>query len=59
MKLPCPCYEFLSNLLDGQQASRHCDGSYSDGGDLQNTDFSQCVTVTDDLTNSLCSAALV
>ena len=53
---PCPCNEFLTN---GNQAWRRCGGSYTSGGQVQPTNFSQCVTVTDDITSILCLAVMV
>ena len=54
--VPCPCNEFLIN---GDQAWRQCGGSYTSGGQLHTTNFSQCKTVADDITSVLCSAVVV
>ena len=53
-EIPCPCQDHLHGLIDSQKATRHCSGSYRNGADLQDTDYSECVTITDNITNSLC-----
>ena len=61
LEIPCPCHEYLwmlSDLMD-QKAWRVCGGSYTNGSQLLDTDFSQCTTVTDQITSSLCHAAMV
>lgn len=57
--MPCPCQEYLQNLLDNQEAWAVCGGSYISGAQLLDVDYSQCVTVADDLTHGLCHAAMV
>ena len=52
----CPCQEYLNNVSLGL---RRCGGSFTNGAQLEDTDYSQCVTDTDNLTRSLCLAVMV
>lgn len=59
--IPCPCHEYVWMLPDvgNQRARINCGGSYASGPELMDTDFSQCITVTDSITSSLCQVAMV
>ena len=59
--IPCPCHEYVWMLPDigNQRARINCGGSYASGPELMDTDFSQCITVTDSTTSSLCQVAMV
>ena len=59
LKISCPCEEYLQNLLNDQEALRVCGGTYTTGAQLLDTDFSQCVTATNDVTSGLCHATMV
>ena len=54
--LPCPCEEFFQS---GRMASRVCGGNYCQGGQWMDVDYSQCDSVTNEVTNALCSLATV
>lgn len=59
VRRPCPCQEYLQTLLNGQETRIICSGSYRRGVQSLQTDLSQCVTVTNEVTNALCQAAMV
>ena len=59
LKMPCPCQEYLHNLLDGHNALTVCGGSYTTGAQLQSIDFSQCSTATNFISSGLCQVAQV
>jgi hypothetical protein len=45
--------------VGNERARISCGGSYKNGSELLDTDFSQCITVTDPTSSSLCQAAMV
>ena len=53
---PCPCEDFLQS---GEKARRTCGGTYSLGGKWMDVDYAPCVTLMNQVTNTLCSIALV
>ena len=54
IQLPCPCEDVLQS---GQMASRACGGAYSQGGQWENINYNRCDSVTNEVTNRLCSLA--
>ena len=55
-QLPCPCEELLQS---GKLSSRSCGGTYSQGGQWMNVNYSQCDSINNEITNTLCRIALV
>lgn len=56
VQLPCPCDDLLQS---GNKTSRTCGGTYSHGGQWLDVDYSQCGAVVNQVTNILCSIAMV
>ena len=48
IQVPCPCEDILQS---GEMASRTCGGTFSLGGQWMDVDYSQCVTITNDVTS--------
>ena len=59
LEIPCPCQEYVHGLLSNQIGQAICGGTYVTGAQLLNIDFSQCSTVTNVISSTLCHAALV
>ena len=57
VQLPCPCEDVL---LSGNNASRTCrQGTHPHRGQWSGVDYTQCDTVVKEITNALCSIAMV
>ena len=61
LELPCPCSEYLTSLPDAsrQNGVRKCGGSFRNGAQLLDTDFSQCATSVNETSRTLCWAITV
>ena len=61
IKIQCPCHEYLEMIpqVKGQVGQQFCSGSYKNGAHLSNVDFSQCTSVINATTQSLCDAIKV
>lgn len=55
--MSCPCTEFAGSLAG--RAYRYCSGTFSQGGQWEEIDVSDCEALNDNTTRQLCEAAFL